>query len=143
VGLTAAGNVVRVGNTKTTPVPTYDARDAQTPFQVSLANGASLTVPAGKRLVIEYVGVWAYTEAGAIAYAPTLNTQVEGVSRPHTFGLENTGTSSAGNLTFFHSGQATRLYADPGTTVSWWTSSYNGPLYGSQATLSGYLVAYP
>lgn len=142
VGITAAGNTVRVGNAKTSPVPVYDARDAQTPFHAALNySQPSVVVPSGKRLVIEYIGLYAAGEEIMTFYRPTISTTTGGLKVGHYINAQFTRVSNA--VAFFHSSQATRLYADPNTAVSFSIDAYGGVAYYQEATVSGYLVPYP
>jgi hypothetical protein len=144
VGIAATGNVVRVGNTKTSPIPTYEARDAQTPFQATLANGGSLTVPTGKRLVIEYVGLSGWVVGGGTYYQAQLTTTAGGVASVHLLSYQNVGTPAGYNEKDYSGGNATRIYADPGKLVTF--AAYVSGTYDAHsmlASLSGYLVPYP
>lgn len=142
VGLTSAGNTVRVGNAKTSPVPVYNVRDAQTPFQANFyASPGFIEVPAGKRLVIEYVGIRAHGNEGAVYYAPAIETTTGGQTTRHYLGLQF--TRAINGYAFFESGQTTRLYADPGTSVRYQIEPYNTTIINSEASISGYLVPYP
>ncbi len=100
------------------PLPVRDVDNpARQPFQVSILTG-NFTVPAGKRLVIEFV-------SGLVVTPPTcrlrnlilmtsISIQGQQVIANHRFvpTLTASGISNDNLIS-----QETRLYADPGTTV--------------------------
>ncbi len=144
VGLNTAANTVRIVNAKTSPVPNYNARDAMTPFQATLYNGQLFTVPTGKRLVIEYVGVNAWVYGGATFYSFSLTTTAGGVRSFHALGAQSAGIPSGTTFNSYSGGNATRIYADANTTVAF-SAGTAGVVEGenSFATFSGYTVPYP
>lgn len=112
---------VRIVNT---PLPTEIA--PQQPFQFGMINvefdptqlGAhvSFTVPAGKRLVIEYVSGDILQDIGdAVSFAVT--TTVNGVTAAHRMVLTPVGPAG-GFAKAFTAAKSLRVYADPGTEVT-------------------------
>jgi hypothetical protein len=132
---------VLVSNPRTAPVPTYDARDGMEPYQRSIHSGDTLTVPAGKRLVIEHVSLFGENDGGNI-YFLWLFTIAGGTSAVHYLSYEFVTISPDGSRRFTGS-NATRIYADPNTTVEFNHSSDSGVDKVVLATLSGYLVPVP
>ncbi len=108
-----------------TPLPVREvANPAIQPFQ---AAGSALveftdisktftlvTVPAGKRLVIEYAEASGFFEEGTKMSA-IITTTVGGVTLQHQLAMIDQGVQS-GSLVFV-AAQPMRLYADPGTDV--------------------------
>ena len=120
---------VSVSNLGSNPLPVRDVDNpARQPFQATLEEppvGAPprvVTVPAGKRLVIEYVS--ANVIAGDLQCgAPpryALTTTAAGVAQAHFFYPEFTGNvGSAGNVSRRYGlSQQTRIYADPNTQLA-------------------------
>jgi len=121
---------------------------AHEPFQIDLGytpfSGASVTesfgVPAGKRLVIEYVSGAAQlsAEAGVLG-AFSIRTVASGVSVPH--GLTYVDQGPGGPWVHrYEVAQMTRLYADPQTEVSIGVVTGLGGDGEFVARVSGYLV---
>lgn len=147
VGLATGANAVTVANPGTAPVPTYNARDAMEPFQAFLFNGGNgnaFTVPAGKRLVIEYAGVWGQVKGGVL-YSPAIRTTVGDVTQFHHLSFEqSTFVPSPGSgLTRYEGSNTVRIYADPGTRVDFIVLNEGGSNISGEVSLSGYLVPVP
>ncbi|HSS50846.1 MAG TPA: hypothetical protein VLX28_18045 [Thermoanaerobaculia bacterium] len=118
------------------------------PFQASVnidlpdgtgGQNAFVTVPAGKRLVIEYVSGFAFLPAGQNA-SFSVFTSLAG----QTSGTEHIliTTKALGND--FVTGQVVKLYADPGTTVMLRTDRDLAKGAGkARMSLSGQLIAVP
>lgn len=124
-----------------------------TPFQVTVSNElendgtvyASFTVPADKRLVIEYVSGGSCITANdsadlgyTVSFA--VDTIVGDVKARHEVPFHYVG-AAWGYGKSYQAGQTVRLYADPGTQV---TVSAANTLIGTgriavRATISGYL----
>jgi hypothetical protein len=157
---------VKVVNTATQPVPVsvaqpvqvrntdHPARQAyQTLLSANIPSGeaggsSSFTVPPGKQLVIEYVSILGVLEEGEKFLMAVINTQVgTGPSVDHVFPLQDRGQVIEGvNPTHFWVGnEQTRIYADPGTTVSVSGQRNNvNPTTGSVSfRISGHLVNIP
>lgn len=139
VGLAAAGILVAAGlvgsgaanSASQQPLKVIEQNNpAFAPFQVKLLpkSGFCQTadVPAGKRLVIEYVSA-RIEGAGAREFSVTTTTS--GVTAPHWVPL------SEPLVTISNAAQDVRLYADPGTQVEVCVTGLG------QVTLSGHLVA--
>jgi hypothetical protein len=139
-----AGGPIAV-NVANLPLPTLpaDLVAPTQPFQMDLQPLSStssrasqnFTVPAHKRLVIEFVSaeVNEYPSgSGAYTY---LETTAGG--QDVTYYLANTYESSARKT------QVVRIYADPGTTVTVGANSYGGNGVGTDTEISGYYVNVP
>lgn len=143
----AASQRVKVVNGENRPIPVYNVADKQ-PFQWSVMNvdfdptqlGASVsfTVPAGKRLVIEYVSGNVFVDIGdAVVFS--VSTTVNDVLAHHQLILTPVG-SSGGFAKGYTASQSLLLNADSETEVT----VYAGNTLGGRATMhtaiSGYIV---
>jgi hypothetical protein len=127
----------------THPIPVRDVENAgRQPISMKLERGGPFNrnyfVPAGKRLVIEYVAGRALITGGTLIHA-SLNTP----SGEYPFPLHFADEFASG-LRVWIFAQTTRIYADPGDEV---TASY---LFGHIGTsefvvmqISGYLTDVP
>jgi len=101
-----------------------------------------LTVPAGKRLVIEFISGSLSIASGQRFLSAYLRTAVDSGAnlRNHYFTPVLAGTS--GGVDYFTISQSVRIYANPGTIVYLGSSSTNnnGTFNG---TISGYYVDLP
>jgi hypothetical protein len=142
---------VTVINPTSVPVPVKDLDNpALQPFQWFFSitfdptqgtNGQSFTVPAGKRLVIEFVSATVALERGLLVDA-VVTTTVNGIEGKHHFIPTMVGAAWGFQYSYLIS-METRLYADPGTKVEFaLTDNYTGN-GGSWGTISGYLVNLP
>ena len=122
------------------------------PFQanvdISLPAGTEgqngfVTVPAGKRLVIEYVSGQAFLPTGQKAlFSVIVSLQGQATGTWHY--LESTVVGPFGSQDCFQCGRPVKLYADPGTTVMLRTDRNSPTGAGlSRMTLSGHLVSVP
>jgi len=158
IPVTGAVNVSIAGNDPL-PVRVVDAATA-TPFQVFIMRNPGVigfpftpfTVPADKRLVIEYVsGELAAASSCATVPRMVLTTTVGGATLTHYFYPEDTGVIDEGNGPgrVFGLSQETRLYADPGTDVLTQIRTSASPGCGYRTGvdtglhISGYLVDVP
>ena len=153
VGNTLSVNVVgtptvQVGNTAANPLPVRDAENpARQPFTETLVspNKPSLTVPVGKRLVIEFVSGSGFITSGQKFLTTALQCTVytkDGVGNVlHNFTPSLMGTQNTGNNLFdiFSISQQTRLYVEPGGTVEIFMENTAG-VVGLRFTVTGYLV---
>jgi len=145
---TIAGNV-NVANSTANPVPVSFTSDPFQPFQgaagttetgtnVSTVNVA--TVPAGKRLVIEFVSMTGQVPAGQHVEIMEITTSsgIGGVS--HAFVIHAQPDAVSGDA-LFRANQSLKLYANAGTQVSalFRRSSTLGQA-NYHLTISGYLV---
>ena len=140
----AADPPVTVTNTPTNPVPVQEVDNfAKHPFQVgttSLTNAfnpAGLTlavVPAGKRLVVEFISATCSpTGAGGTVPGPLAI-----ISAPATHYIALTPGNGVGRAGV---SQMMRLYADPGAKVTLTLfPSTNAATVACSAAISGYLV---
>jgi hypothetical protein len=100
-----------------------------------------LNVPAGKRLVIEYASIEAFTPAGQVAFFE-LTTSVNGTSVIHRSPLSQPAVAfnSIGRATL---GQQVRIYSDPGTDVRVVGVRSGTAMGGFNFAISGHLVDLP
>jgi len=157
VGISPAANTVRLANTTASPLPVVDANDARQPFQAStssIQDGTNVstvtvaTVPAGKRLVIEFVSATGQVPAGQHVAAMQITT-IAPPTGGHTHELLVNGQPPFVNGdALFRASQQVRLYADPGSTggadvrAHFIRSGIEGQGQFS-VTISGYLVNVP
>ena len=133
-----------------------DVRDvdnpARKPIQFRLANinagdPTIFDVPLGARLVIEFVSATGATNEFCVPLALWVTTTADGVSQSHSFAPTRT-VAGIGQRTNFVVSQQTRLYGDPGTTVTVaevaTTVQTGGDCVMTESvTFSGYLVTLP
>jgi hypothetical protein len=125
------------------------AGDASQPFQVSLGRvspGASepFTVPAGKRLVIEFVGA-SITRPTSVDLQPNdfvfIRTELGSTMVEHdlvSYRIESRPAPTG--FTTYLVGQIVKLYADPGTQVQ---ALFATDASSARVTLSGHFVNVP
>lgn len=144
---------VFITNSASDPVPVQQQGAVRTDrgqaFQketfVSLHNGAAFvevyTVPAGKRLEIEYVHVtFTYPNTDDKPYT-SLYTSVGGAQVGWTLDMPTPAGAVSGFLA--HQGSAlVRIYADAGTQVRLWVNP-DGPSVGGGIDISGRLFDAP
>jgi hypothetical protein len=106
-----------------------------------LGGSASFTVPAGKRLVIEFVSGDIFVTKGKIVTFG-VNTTVNGTATAHHLLLTPQG-GSGGYIESYLASQSLRLYADSNTTVTLGVNSTEGGDTKGFFTVSGYLVNLP
>ncbi len=124
---------------------------ARQPFETNQscsAGGAlgcqlSFTVPAGKRLVIEYASMHASIPVGEVAEL-SIVTSVAGTFVEHVLPLTPPSVPFAAGGLVARVGQVVRLYADPGTVVfvNVGRSGVGSPTNFS-VSISGHLVDVP
>lgn len=131
-------------------LPVFDIDNGRQPFQASAhsvmagaTNGDFQTiafVPAGKRLVIENISANGRVPAGQPFLNLHISTNVaNGGSKAHYLVMSQQG--SVGNTTWFAASQQVRLYADPGTSVTFSVFRVAaGPEGVVDVTISGYLI---
>ena len=131
------------------PIP---APSDQQPFQASVeiqlppgtgGQNGSVTVPKGKRLVIEYVSGEAFLPTGQKCLFSVI-TSLKGQTTGTRHYLESAPYGKFGAPDYFRAAQLVRLYADPGTTVM---LRADRDLAGgdglARMSLSGYLINVP
>ena len=143
---------VQVQNATTNPVPVQGVVQVVNPqiphheaFFVAIQAGDSAVdtnltpVPAGMRLVIEYVSIRARTGAGQEVFL-VLGTRASGVGANHSIPVLQTFTSAINSFNAI-GGQTLRVYADAESTpfVSVGRSSTTGGMDGI-VTVSGYYI---
>jgi hypothetical protein len=144
-----------------TPLPVREVGSLE-PFQAKIAASVvgpknsgqgSLTVPAGKRLVIEYFSATGGLNTDQMPAIWALKTTTHGVEASHgafrvdraaAYGLEYAIDPWVGNISEGHS---VRIYADPNTPVTCEVAISLAPPTGASNFLacivSGYLVDVP
>ena len=145
---------VTVGNTLAQPVPVNVISPVRSPFQQnvsvsipagSLSGSVSFAVPAGFRLVVEYVSGSVRVSDKELVRV-NIATSVSGTSVSHTIAnnvYRRDFEAPVGDDFIVSYGQSLKLYADPGSTVSVTaTRSENGEITPTlfALSLSGYLV---
>jgi hypothetical protein len=158
VPLNVSGNValvpggeVNIGNLPDSPVPVRDVgRAAKEPFQqatISTAfNGSSssaevVTVPAGKRLVIEHFSAW-INASGPNGLA-SISIGVQGSGQFDQASCQQTGQTANGLNHFFACSGPTRFYAEAGQTVHFFVALSDSDGGFHRALLSGHFVPVP
>ncbi len=150
VGLDPAKNTVRVASSAATPVWVRDANNALQPFHQNatvtldpsqLGGAVTFTVPAGKRLVIEFASMEVVLAQGRVALAG-LTTVVNGVNGSHWLNFTSAGPAGGFPISYIAS-QEVRIYADPGTQVLFNFLDDIGGDGVMHASISGYLVDVP
>jgi hypothetical protein len=152
IGVDPARNVVRVASSAADPLLVRDADDAQQPFQrgafVIVAAGASngsqrITVPPGKRLVLEYVSFLGLAELGQTLFAH-LETHRSGSQELSALLTLSPGGRYVSGNDSFTANQQLRLYVDGGAEIACFVSRAGGSDQAQgQFVLSGYLVDLP
>lgn len=142
---------VRIMNTFSQPVPVSDVDNpARQPFQQLFnfsfdhtqgTNGQSFVVPAGKRLVIEFVSAAIALEMGLVVDA-VVTTTVGGIAGGHHLIPTSMGPAWGFPLSYLIS-KDIRVYADPGTTVGFSITDNLTGNGGAWGTISGYLINIP
>jgi hypothetical protein len=152
VNIASGLNVGITGNSASNPLvvvsadnPAKSAFTITTPTQFS--NGPSIftseqiaVVPPGQRYVIEHYNVVCEVDnGGTLADVAVLVGPVTGVrddALPHVLGIGNTSSGWGGNGT-------TRVYAEPGQTISVGAVANGGSLSSCFGEVSGYSVPVP
>jgi len=140
---------VKVINPASNPVPVIDVDNParqpfQQPFNFSFdhtqgTNGQSFIVPAGKRLIIEFVSGSVALERGAVVDV-VVTTTVDGIEGGHHLIPTSMGPAWGLPLSYLIS-TAMHVYADPGTKVQFSITDNLTGNGGSWGTISGYLIA--
>jgi hypothetical protein len=133
------GNPVQVRDVNEASQPVV-ATDGFTPFENANGLNALLyTVPAGKRLVIEYFSGLCNLPPGQAAIA-SIRYQSGGILRQHWLTMSPPAPPSPFSFTSF--GGPLRAYVDPGITVESLviTNANTTNIFGCDATISGHLV---
>lgn len=126
VAIHPANNSVQVANTDESPVPVRMMMPARVPFQArasgsfgagSVAASSLIAVPAGKRLVIEYVSSFVTLPAGQNLPQASIALQAGGTSVQHALRREAHGPHFSGTDEIFVVSEQLRLYADPASTI--------------------------
>jgi hypothetical protein len=138
---------VQVVNTAASPVLVHDtATPNRTPFQFqpsftiqdgSPVGGTTFNVPAGKRLVIEYVSASGVDDRGTLVYRITTE---DSSANPIIHFLPAIQIVDIGGAKESIAGQAVKLYSEPGTQVEFEALRQGSTNVDSVAfSVSGYL----
>ncbi len=140
---------VRVQNVGSADNPALQGFAANTGTR-SFAGGNStnsqtlMTVPAGKRAVVEHVSCIDFLEAGNNFVRMELRYTLNGATQLHQFVHEHVGTSLVSTIDVWSFSQALRVYADPGSDISVFairrTTTGSG---GIECQASGHFVTVP
>jgi hypothetical protein len=112
------------------------------PFQIAVSFSGnsnfgtnSFTVPAGKRLVIEYVSVAMFNNgSGTVLIGPAPLSSLPSVSIPFR---------DPGIRGVYTGGQEVRFYGEPGQTLGVRVDFDTFGLFGGEVTIVGHLVSLP
>jgi len=136
------------GQTITPVVVRNMDESARHPFQHSFSCTVSpvvgvncsdhFAVPTGKELVIEYVQFYGLELGGNTVITYLLNTSVGGLGSTYYYPR---GTATWSNVPVTH--ELTRIYADPGSTVTFTGVANSSTSMSFSATVSGYLIDVP
>jgi len=145
----APGASVTVANTAANAIPVVNINDAGQPFQASagmVQSGTNVstltvaTVPAGKRLVIEWVSMTAQVPPGQHAEIMEITTSSGSGGASHAFVIHQQPNAVVGDA-LFRVNQSLRLYANAGTQVSALFRRNTGAGTANfHLSISGYLV---
>jgi hypothetical protein len=151
VSIAAPSLPVHIMNSSSQPIPVSDIDNpARQPIQQLFnfsfdptqgTNGQSFVVPAGKRLVIEYVSAAIALEMGLIVDA-VVTTTVNGIEGGHHLIPTSMGPAWGFPLSYLISKEI-RVYADPGTKVQFSITDNLTGNGGAWGTISGYLITIP
>ena len=145
-----ADSPVQVGNTPNSPLSVRGIDNpAWQPFQRELAvlglfGFPVITVPAGKRLVIEFVSMSAVAPASCLAPVLEIITTAGSGRAYHRIAIPD--SVSVGQRTFYVGSKLVRLYADPGTEIELRSIFFNGGCITAEyraVNLTGYFVDVP
>ena len=149
----ASNAAVTINNGESNPVLVQNVNDGVTPFQQtvtgnfptgSVGGSGIIPVPAGQRLVIEYVSAQVLLPTGQNLHQVSISTQIKGSTVQHFLVRNQHGAHFSGTDNVFTVGQQMRLYADGGTPVIFSLARNNGTgSSGYSLTVSGYLVNIP
>jgi hypothetical protein len=145
------GGAVEISNAPENPIPVYDVSKAvNEPFQhgtvtasfsSSSANVDIITVPAGKRLVIEHVSAWINASGPDGLAAITIGIAPGG---PFDQPLcQQVGKTATGLNHFFQCASTTKFYAESGQTVRFFVSLANSDGGFHRVFVSGYYEPVP
>lgn len=141
--------LVRIVNTTDEPVPTSEVPPepvalGQRLIGLNQDHHTLMTVPEGKQLVIEFITV-AASMGSHLRPAANINVTSSGKNSQHGIGFSPVNT--ADGITSYQGTHQVRLYADPGTAVTFFIGfSPRDPEWDDRiaaVSLSGYLVDAP
>jgi hypothetical protein len=106
------------------------------------ASGGSFTnVPSGKRLVIEMVSGRVELSKGSIPEGYEISVTLGSAQVPHDFVPRFVGTIGATDI--YTVSEQTHLYADPGTTVQYFSETNATTVNLAVTEISGYVISEP
>ena len=145
------GGAVTIGNVPEMPVPVRDVdRVAKEPFQqatISTAfSGSSssatiITVPAGKRLLIEHFSAW-INASGPNGLA-SISIGIQGTGQFDQASCQQTGQTGNGLNHFFACSGPTKFYAEAGQTLQFFVALSDSDGGFHRAFVSGHFVPVP
>ncbi len=147
VGIDSMNNTVRIARDAENPArQPFRASPPPVPLNVGVVGrSATLTiVPAGKRLVIEYVSVQGDVPAGQSLICRVLTGPRFAFTQDKVYILRMTDQGKFGSREEFATSELVRIYAEPGEIVNADAIRSDGSETGSAVfTISGYLVDVP
>jgi len=129
---------ISVGNLGDSPLP---VRDVDNPARQPVHFGSKYTVPAGKRLVIEYISARFRTSATCGFLEVRLLDDIFNSSELHSFYPTFVGTDSTERR--YGLSQETKIYVEENKEVGLETAYVNCNLISTQFAVSGHLVDIP
>jgi len=129
---------ISVGNLGDSPLP---VRDVDNPTRQPVHFGIQYTVPAGKRLVIEYISAKFRTPPTCGFLQAKLLDDLFNESELHSFYPTFVGTVSTGRV--YGLSQETKIYVEENKSLGFETVSENCNVISSQFAVSGHLVDIP
>lgn len=138
-----AAALVQITNTAATPVPTSDVSPLQ-PFEQTCDTTqqivCQISIPAGKRLVVQTVSFEVLTAPGVVVTLAAVNTTAPEAAF-FTVPVVFTGTANGNN---FHTGtQSLRIYEDTSLSCVTILSDPGLTSFDLSCSVSGYLVNIP
>lgn len=120
------------------------AASATPGFSGISANGTILTVPAGKRAVVEHFSCINFLDTGNNFVRLELGYTLDGATRRQQFVHDRVGTSLISGIDVWSFSQPVRLYADAGTAILVNALRRSGTGSGGiECHLSGHYVSVP
>jgi hypothetical protein len=150
VGIDPASNTVQLANTTANPVPVFNLNDASQPFQVGAGitqSGTNVslidiaTVPAGHRLVIEFISTIGQVPPGQHVELMEIITVTDPFGGATHELLVNAQPPAVSGDFLFRASQQVKLYANAGSQVKALfrrSTSAGNATFG--VTISGFLV---
>jgi hypothetical protein len=143
VGIDPLANTVRLDAQEPIAVRDVDA-GALEPFQADLQDDAPVIVPAGRRLVIEFVSLTAFGREDTGFLQAFVTTTAGGRTARHVIATTMHPFTVDGETTnrYYHATHRALLYADPGTEVRY-GAAQSGATNATTVSISGRLFPLP